>query len=229
MKLLFAHCPFCDARLAGTDFLCPACREKIEDYNKLPKCSLCGQPKGLEPVCLTCKEKKPKTTLVFSCYHYDDVFRDGLLQYKFKHQFHKAKGFSRLLLEKWRKTGLEVDFITAVPISPSTYRKYGYNAPYEIAAAMNRELNLTFLPRLLLKKWFVKRQSSLKGAERVRNVKGNFLFAPWCRKKIKGKRILVIDDVYTTGSTANECARVLKQNGAKSVYFLTVLGNASRL
>ncbi|MBQ7792584.1 MAG: hypothetical protein IJ367_03735, partial [Clostridia bacterium] len=109
MQSLFARCPFCDARLSGTDFLCPSCREEIERYNKLPKCSLCGQPKGAEPVCLSCKEKKPKTTLVFSCYHYDGNFRDGLLQYKFKHHFHKAKGFSKLLMEKLQKTGLEVD------------------------------------------------------------------------------------------------------------------------
>ncbi len=228
MKSLFSRCPFCDTHLNGTDFLCPDCRAKIDTYNKLHKCAICGQPRTVEPVCTTCKEQKPAVTLVSSCYHYDGIYREALLKYKFGHQFYKAKGFSRLLLEKFQKLGLEIDCITAVPVGPSTYWKYGYNAPLEMMYAMNRMLNLPHYERLLCKKWFAKRQSSLTGSKRLQNVKGNFRVSNRYRDKIKGKRILVIDDVYTTGSTANECARILKKEGAKEVYFLTLLGNASQ-
>lgn len=228
MKSPFSLCPFCDTSINETDFLCPDCRAKIETYNKLHKCAICGQPRTTEPVCTACKEKKPAFTLVCSCYHYDGIFREALLAYKLGHQFHKAKGFSLLLLEKFKKLGLEIDCITAVPVGPSTYWKYDYNAPLEMLYAMNRKLKLPCYTGLLRKRWFAKRQSSLTGSKRLQNVKGNFRVANRFRDKIKGKRILVIDDVYTTGSTANECARILKKEGAKEVYFLTLLGNASR-
>ncbi|MBQ7951326.1 MAG: ComF family protein [Clostridia bacterium] len=220
-------CPICENKAAVPDFLCPECRKKVEAYNRLPKCSVCGQPKTTEPVCTTCKEQKPQFSLALSCYHYDKEFRSALLDYKFHGQFYKAKGFSMLLLEKLKKSGLEIDCITAVPVGPKTYLKYGYNAPLELALCMKRMLKLSCYPNLLRKKWFVKRQSTLPAHKRAKNVKGSFFLNRFYKKKIKGKQILLLDDVFTTGATVSECSRILKQNGASKVYVLTLLGNAS--
>ena len=228
MKFSFRPCPICENPPDKDDYLCKHCREKVEEYNKLPKCAICGQPKGMTMVCNSCTEKKPSYTLAASCYHYDKDFRQAMLDYKFHHKFYKAKGFSRLLLEKLSKMKLEIDCITAVPVGPKTYWKEGYNAPLELAYLVSRALKLPCYPNLLLKKWFTKRQSTLKRQQRQKNVTGNFLFCKPYTKKIKGKHILLIDDVLTTGSTANECSRILKRNGAASVYILTFLGNASK-
>ncbi len=221
-------CPICEKQAATPDFLCVECREKVNIYNRLPKCSLCGQPKTNEPVCTTCKEQKPKFSLVQSCYHYDKEFRTALLDYKFHGRFYKAKGLSKLLLEKLEKSGLEIDCITAVPVGPKNYLKYGYNAPLELAFCMNRILRLPCYPNLLRKKWFVKRQSTLPAHKRAKNVKGSYFLNPCYTKKIEGKKILLLDDVFTTGATVSECSRILKQNGASEVYVLTLLGNASK-
>lgn len=226
MKFFGNLCPFCEKRIHTNDFLCEQCRAKIEAYNKLHKCSLCGQPRTSESVCLTCKERKPAVSLAASCYHYDGIFRDALLGYKFQHQFYKANGFGKLLLEKLEKMGLEIDCITAVPIGPLAFKKRGYNAPLEIAYVMNRSLKLPCYANLLLKRWFAKRQSTLSAGQRRRNAKGTFFINPLHKTKLQGKRILLIDDVYTTGSTSDECARILKKYGAKDVYLLTLLGNA---
>ena len=80
----------------------------------------------------------------------------------------------------------------------------------------------------LRKKLFAVRQSSLDGKKRVENAKKCFAPLPFSQKKLQGKTVLLIDDVYTTGSTARECTKILKQSGAKEVYVLTLLGNAKR-
>ncbi|MBP3448286.1 MAG: ComF family protein [Clostridia bacterium] len=228
MKAVLRPCPICGNPPQAPDFLCKNCREKVEAYNRLPKCAICGQPKGMTFLCNHCSEKKPSFTLAASCYHYDGAFRQAMLNYKFHGEFYRAKGLSRLLLEQLEKMKLEIDCITAVPVGPKTYWKQKYNAPLELAYLVAKKLKLPCYPNLLLKKWFAKRQSTLKASQRKTNVKGNFYFCRPYARKIKGKHILLLDDVFTTGSTANECSRILKKHGAASVYILTLLGNASK-
>lgn len=226
MKLSLSLCPICDKPANRPDFLCKKCRQKAEEYNKLPKCAICGQPRGMTFLCSECAKKTPSYTLAASCYHYDEEFRQAMLDYKFHKKFYKAKGFSGLLREKLDKMQLEFDCITAVPAGPKTYWKRGYNAPLELAFLVSRSTKRPCFSNLLLKKWFTKQLSKMKGQKRSKEVSGKFLFFKPSAKKIKGKNILLIDDVFTTGSTANECARVLKKNGAAKVYVLTLLGNS---
>lgn len=230
MKLSLYPCPVCDKPANNGDFLCEKCRQKVEEYNKLLKCGICGQPRGMAFLCSACEKKAPSYTLAASCYHYDEEFRQAMLDYKFHRNFYKAKGFSRLLLEKLGKMQLEIDCVTAVPAGPKTYWKRGYNAPLELAFLVSRDRKLPCFPNLLLKKWFTKQMSAMKGQGHKRRemVNKKFIFLKPYAKKIKGKNILLIDDVFTTGSTANECARVLMKNGAASVYVLTLLGNSKK-
>lgn len=227
LEKLFHICPFCEKPAGKDDYLCESCREAIVSYNKLQKCPLCGQPSAMAGLCKDCEKEKTGYDLAFSCYGYQDHFKEALLSYKFSHQFYRAKGFARLLCEAFLKTALTADVITVVPSGPMALWKRGYCSPLEMAFPLKKMLNLPLYPALLRKKWFVKRQATLKQQQRLTNVKGSFLFSPRWKEKIRGKRILLLDDVMTTGATVKECSRILKENGAKEVYVLTLLGRSA--
>ncbi len=226
-RLLFQkECPICAKPAQAPDFLCGDCREKINHYNKQSKCAICGQPTETTPLCAGCQQQLPTFDLAISSYAYEGDFQKSLLEYKYQKQFYRAKGFSLLLLETYQKLGVQSDLIAAVPSGLFSLWKRTYSSPLEMAFCLKKKLHLPLYARLLMKKPFTPRQSTLSGKDRLKNAKGSFLVSPFYRKKIKGKSILLIDDVFTTGATARECSRVLKQAGADSVYVVTLLGNS---
>lgn len=228
MKNLLQICPFCDNPVPKGDFLCPKCRELIHQYRKTPKCAICGQDKGKLPLCEECDKKLPPFRLAVSCYYYDGVMKDGLLGYKLGKQFYKAKGFAKLMAETLKTYRISPDIITSVPSSAKSFWKMGYSPALELALPLKKMLKIPLSARVLSKKPFAVRQSSLNGKERVENAKHSFLPIGWNQRRIKGKTVLLVDDVYTTGSTARECSKLLLKMGAKDVYVLTLLGNAKR-
>lgn len=226
MKNPFRICPFCDSPAPKGDFLCPKCRELITQYRKKQKCALCGQDKGKLPLCAECDQHLPPFRLAISCYYYDGIIKEGLLSYKLAHQFYKAKGFARLMAETIEPYLIPADIIVPVPSGFPSFWKAGYHSALEIALPLKKMMKLPLSSRILRKKPDAVRQSSLSGKERVENAKHSFLPIRWNKRKIQGKTVLLIDDVYTTGSTARECTKLLLGMGAKNVYVLTLLGNA---
>ncbi len=228
MKNPFRICAFCDNPVSKDDFLCPKCRELVTQYRKTPKCAICGQDKGQTPLCKECDKKLPPFRLAISCYYYDGIPKDALLAYKLGHQFYKAKGFAKLMAETLNAYHITPDLITAVPSGVKTFYKTGYSPALELAIPLKKLLKIPLCAGFLRKKLFAKRQSSLNGKERVENAKNSFIALPHRKKKIQSKTDLLIDDVYTTGSTARECSKILLEMGAKNVYVLTLLGNSKR-
>ena len=228
MKKTFRICPFCDTPVFKGDFLCPKCRSLITEYRKTPKCAICGQDKGKLPLCDECDKKLPPFRLAISCYYYDGVMKDGLLTYKLAHQFYKAKGFAQLMAETLKTYRISPDIITPVPTGVKSFIKMGYNPALEMAIPLKKLLNIPLYSGFLRKKLFSTRQSALNGKERMANAKQSFAALPHRKKKLQGKTVLLVDDVYTTGSTAQECSKLLLGMGAKDVYVLTLLGNAKR-
>ncbi|MBE7019145.1 MAG: ComF family protein [Ruminococcaceae bacterium] len=228
IKNPFRICPFCDAPVSKEDFLCPKCRNLIKEYRKTQKCAICGQDKGRLPLCEECDKKLPPFRLAISCYYYDGVAKDGLLAYKLGHQFYKAKGFAKLIAETLDSYHITPDIITAVPSGIKSFCKMGYNPALEIAIVLKKFLKVPLCSGFLRKKLGAIRQSSLSGKERVENAKNSFVALPFRKRKLQGKTVLLIDDVYTTGSTARACSKLLLKMGAKDVYVLTLLGNAKR-
>ncbi len=107
----------------------------------------------------------------------------------------------------------QIDIITFAPRRPEEARLYGFDQSEEIAKAFSNETGLPY-SALLKRKGFSLPQKKLKRKLRTKNIVGRFI----CTKSIKGKRILLIDDVVTTGSTVGECAKMLKESGAEKVY-----------
>lgn len=223
--LLPNHCPICEKKIGFSDYLCTACDDKLKEYNKLRKCLQCGRviENSVDMVCSFCERLKPKYDVGISVYSYTDAFKDALISYKFKHSFYKARAFSNLICTAYKKLGIDADIIVAVPTSFGNLIKKGYNPALEIAYCVSRRLKVPIFDSAIIKIKETKQQSTVKLSERYENVKNAFAINKRYINKIKGKSILLIDDVLTTGATASECSKVLKKSGANNVYLVTLL------
>lgn len=195
-----------------------------------PKCVLCGkvlheqetdfctQCRVESPECPVNRRKKlPFLDSWLGVWYYEDSVRHSLLRYKFHGVRSHAEPYGRVLAMKLLQEHPEgVDLLTWVPIS--RLRKFirGYDQVELLAAAVGRELEMEPVP-LLRKVRHNRPQSGIIGdAERRANVLGVYRVTdPEC---LKGKKILLLDDIITTGATVSECARMLLTAGAKEVH-----------
>ena len=194
-----------------------------------PKCILCRNvlEKDETDLCCSCRVESPwygKGTVKFSfldswtaVWYYKGYIRSSLIRYKFHRDRHYAAGYGKLLAMKIQQEYPEgFDLLTWVPIS--SWRKIvrGYDQMELLAEAVARELDME--PVSTLRKIRNNRpQSRIHGqAQRRANVLG--VYRPVCPEMVKDQRILLLDDIVTTGATAGECARVLLTAGAKEVH-----------
>ncbi len=194
-----------------------------------PKCILCGRllERGETDLCRECRMEAPeydgrKSTPQFldsflAVWYYEGNVRKSLLRYKFGGARSYAKGYGRLLAMKVMQKHPEgFDLVTWVPVSPLRNLRRGYDQVQLLGQAMGKELGLRPV-RLLRKIRHNPAQSGIReAARRKENVRGVYRVLPG--REIQGKRILLLDDILTTGATAGEAARVLKEAGAKEVH-----------
>ncbi len=198
-----------------------------------PKCVLCGKilQKDETDLCRVCRVENPvfpqgKLKLQFvdsfaAVWYYEGSVRSSLLRYKFRRARHLADAYGRFLAMKiLEEIPDDFDLITWVPISPLRKLKRGYDQDELLAKAAARELGCEAVP-LLRKIRNNPPQSGIVGqAQRRANVLG--LYRCTDEAAIRGKRVLLIDDILTTGATMSECARVLLTAGASEVHCAVV-------
>lgn len=155
----------------------------------------------------------------FYLFSYEGIIRKKILEYKFENKPYLANTFSEFFInnEKLYRFFKNYDIMIAVPISLSREKERGYNQSELIARNIR---NIAFEKNLLVKVKDNQPQSKLDKKQRLENVKDVYKIKD--KQKINGKRILIFDDIYTTGATAKECANLLMQEGAKSVGILTI-------
>lgn len=197
-----------------------------------PKCVLCG---GLlqaekEDICPTCYTAARiflhhpwKLTHVKSwhaLWQYGGAVRDSLVRYKFRNRRSYCRTYGRELSRKLPDWKLEYDVITWVPVSRLRKFSRGYDQVELIAQEVGQHLGQT--PQRLLHKWRNNRkQSTIRSLEkRQKNVRGVYRMAQGA--DVKGKRVLLLEDIITTGATVSEAAGVLKAAGAKEVHAVCV-------
>ena len=198
-----------------------------------PKCILCQKVLSRDEtdLCHSCRMDteeftKPNHKISFvagwtSMWYYRDTVRNSLLLYKFHNHRSFGSVYGRMLASKLdEKPFCDYDVLTWVPVSPQRRWKRGYDQVELIAQAVGEERNTP--PICVLRKVRnPKPQSRLTDiSKRKANVLG--AFAVTDPKLIAGKRVLLLDDIITTGATASECARVLLTAGAKEVYCAAV-------
>lgn len=198
-----------------------------------PKCLLCQKllSKNETDLCRQCRtetEDFPEAKIKLSflagwtaMWYYKDNVRNSLLSYKFYGIRSRGTCFGRLLAMKLMREGLAgYDVLTWVPISPARRQRRGYDQVQLIAKAVGKELGQA--PVATLRK--IRNTPPQSGFADVSQRRANILGAYKAigSANIRGKRILLLDDVITTGATASECARVLLTAGAKEVFCAAV-------
>ena len=194
---------------------------------KLDKNSLCNKCKIRIQKNAICKiEDYRETTSFFDehlyLFQYDGEIRNAILNFKFNEQAYIYKTFLEILKnnEKICTQIKKYDIIMPIPISKKRFKQRGYNQSALIARNLAKTLNIDYKENVLVKIKNNKPQSELGQHERSANVKDVYKLKE--TKKVYKKNILLIDDIYTTGSTANECAKILKENNANIVGIFTL-------
>jgi ComF family protein len=201
--------------------LCPACDQDIQ-WLLPPFCPRCGRPfpKGsTSHLCSDCLQGKPSFDWGRSAAIYQGVLAGAIQRFKYHGDVNLAGPLSRF----WSRINFEdlsYEAIIPVPLHPTRLRERGFNQALLLGKTLGKIHNKIVLTRALRRIRNTIPQVQLDHSERVRNVRG--AFAVKKQQEIIDKRLLLIDDVYTTGATVNECARVLKKSGAKEIIILTL-------
>lgn len=205
LNLIYPNvCGFCGK--INENSLCEECEKEAEKYIKYNES-------------LECNKSFEKHIYLA---HYDGKIREQILSYKFFDKPYMYKTFAKLILKNEKIYGIikSYDIIVAVPIHKKRKNERGYNQSELIAKEIAKNVEGLKYEKVLKKVKNNERQSLLSKAERMKNVKGVYEIQE--SKIIKDKKVILFDDIYTTGSTAEECTKVLKLNQAKEVIVLTI-------
>lgn len=209
-------CKICE-RIGG-GIVCKECLEKIE-YSQGKVCRRCTRALPLfNGLCKECSLNKWYFKEALFLAPYRGVIKEIVHLYKYgkRHSLHKL--LSSLCVSPLKRRGWEgFEYIVPVPLHKERERERGFNQAYLLAKALSKKVNARCL-RLLKKIKNTPSQTELDYRYRQENVKGSFKV---CTKETLRKKVLLVDDVFTTGATANECARLLSERGAE-VYFLAI-------
>lgn len=204
------------------------------DYFFPPICGMCGEINE-NYICNNCYEniKKIKKCVIneynnrnFSkhlyIFKYEGIIRSKIIEYKFEDKGYLYKMFAKIILSDKKTCNFikKYDVIIPVPISKKRKKKRGYNQSELVANELAQKLNQDIWTDIIIKKKDNKPQSELNKLERIKNVEDIYEINKPI--EVKNKKVLLLDDIYTTGSTVNEIARKLKQNQTQEIGVITL-------
>ena len=209
--LLPQDCFLCGTA-AGDALLCSACARSLPNL-PTPGCPVCALPTPGGAVCGACLKARPHFDATHARYRYTFPL-DRLVQaLKYRHCLAVSRFLADSLLEALPEHVADADLMLALPLSERRLAERGFNQALEIARPLARRHGIPLLATGYVKSLDTAPQASLPWKERQKNIRGAFE----CALDLSGKRVIVIDDVMTTGATLNEFARTLKKHGAARV------------
>ena len=215
LDLLFP--PECAVCSREGSFLCAGC-EPILPRLSPPYCRKCAEPDAA-PVCSWCRADAPAYERIRAPYRYTGPVRDMVHDLKYGNIRALAPTLGGLLADYLGSLRFEADVISPVPLHPKRERSRGYNQSHLLAREVSRQVQIPMADDRLLRSMDTPPQVAMSGREeRRQNIEGAFE----CTRDATGLRVLLIDDVVTTGSTMSACASVLKDAGARSVLGLAL-------
>lgn len=191
-----------------------------------PCCHVCGFPfefdMGALALCGRCSVKRPAYDMARAGFEYDDISRSLVLGFKHGGRTEGLRMFAGQMRRAGRQFLQEADFIVPVPLYVSRRIKRRYNQSVLLGRALSKISTPRFDPDILMRARSTPTQGGRSASARRRNVQGAFVIRDKAKTRLQGARIVLIDDVMTTGATLDSCARTLKRAGASHVSALTL-------
>jgi len=224
LEFLFPnHCLFCQEIINRDALFCGCCWPKLKFITE-PKCSICAYPfeieiKHMKPFCAACLLKRPAYDKVVTIFRYNEIIGKAIGDLKYNDQTFLAQKLAKLLGEKAKSEIDDCDLICAVPLHVKKLRERKFNQAILIGKYLSKK---KFIPDLLWRIADTVSQVSLRKEQREKNLKRAFLVNKKYRKELVGKKILLFDDVMTTGATVENCAKALRKCGVEKITILTI-------
>jgi ComF family protein len=220
-------CQICDTydESINDKYICKTCFSKLERIED-PVCRICNRSLRHNPdltICDECARDARSFEKSKSLFAYSGTVKKIIHDYKYCNKAYYYKLFSYLLIEYMKENRyINFDYITAVPLHKIKQRKRGFNQSRLLAKQIEKYFNIEYIDALKRNN-NTEKQSNLSRYARQKNLENVFDIAnDKTTALINGADILIIDDIFTTGSTANECSKVLKKHGANRVFVLTL-------
>ena len=230
LELLYpekSNCFICNTydESIGDDYICKKCMESIQKVIP-PFCIKCNKPINyslsidLCPDCIIYEKCFEESRSPFI---YDGVIKEGIYNFKYYNKPYYYRFFGNLLIQFMNKTNyLDFNYIVSVPLHSSKIKSRGYNQSELLAKYIANKLTIPYVDALKRIK-NTSKQSSQSKTNRRKNLEDSFGMKQFKRINIiKNSSVLLVDDIYTTGSTANECSKVLLNYGVNKVYVITI-------
>jgi len=209
-----------------SDFICPDCWSSLKK-NVPPLCTICGRQirkvQIYKSVCPDCQRQHFSFDRAFSPCVYEGITRELIHKFKYQNRDYLSRTLGRIIIDFIRQEHITLSFcdlVIPVPLHNAKLREREFNQAELLARQIAREFSLPVSTSNLWRKKYRKPQVELKEEKRKENIQGCFgLRNP---AEVRGKNIILVDDVLTTGATCSEAASVLKAAGAFSVWVLTL-------
>lgn len=213
------RCNWCGKENFSQEFFCKECLDKLPFIDDA-FCSHCGrQLKASANSCLSCKGVMTSVDMARSVFSYKEPISKLIKDLKYFNKRYLVEMFGKYLANIYYKNYFNADYLMYVPMLKKRQRQRGFNQGQLLAEELSIRINVPVINPISKVKENV-RQAKLGRNDRLNNIKGSFKVVD--RKILKDKTILIVDDVITTGATSQVIGELLKKNGAKAVYLLTV-------
>ncbi|GAB7023256.1 phosphoribosyltransferase family protein [Salidesulfovibrio brasiliensis] len=220
LGLTGGRCALCANQVAQST-LCPECLHDLRPRTGgfCPECgSLTANEDEPPTTCAMCRIKPPRWTRLHFHGAYEGRLRDMILRFKFARGIELTRLFADMLTKAYEQSGGLADVVVPVPLHGSRLRWRGFNQSLMLAGDVGKRLGLPVAREGLARTRRTRPQTELAPRDRRENIRGAFSMD----NGLKGKRVLLVDDVLTTGATLDECSRTLRRYGATGVEVMVV-------
>ncbi|MBQ1310567.1 MAG: ComF family protein [Blautia sp.] len=222
VNLLYPHrCPLCRQVLPDQHRLvCAACEKKLRQV-RASRCMLCSRPvEPEEEYCQECRNHPRAFEKGQGIFLYDDMWKKSIEEYKFRGAREYSEFYARCMVLYGQEmiSAFRPDFLCGVPMYWKKQRQRGFNQSVLLAEKISQQTSIPVNKKAVVKIRPTKAQKTLGRRERRRNLEEAFRVT----ERLHGERILLVDDIFTTGSTVDALASALRKNGASRVAFLTL-------
>lgn len=219
-----ATCIKCQTPTSISSTLCQTCWSKIH-WITSNACPICAHPRQFPEegsFCGFCYDKAYNWDQAIACFLYSESSKDLILKFKHGNKPFLAKSLASFLSTRLIQFAPEIDYVCPVPLHWTRYMKRHYNQAELLSRYVARTLSCPHEPHLLKRHKRTAPQGNFSAKERDQNVKNAFQVSPKFQNHLKGKTILLIDDVRTSGATFNQCCAILKSYQVKKIIVASI-------